>query len=171
MLLVYGAYHALETLSQLMQFSFETESYFIRDAPWSIFDFPRFPHRGIMIDSSRHFEPVETIKGVIDSLTYAKFNTLHWHIVDWQSFPFDSPSFPLLAEMGAYSEYERYTVDDVADVVEFARERGVRVMVEIGEMSLFCSCCGDGVQTRLGMHRRCAMGIPRSVHQLTARCR
>ena len=135
---VYGAYHALETLSQLVQFSFETETYFVRDAPWSITDFPRFAHRSLMIDSSRHFEPVPTIKGVIDSMTYAKVNTLHWHIVDWQSFPFDSPSFPLLAQMGAYSETERYTVDDVAEVVEYARQRGVRAMVEIGMLS---SCC------------------------------
>jgi hexosaminidase len=129
---VYGAYHALETLSQLMQFSFDNETYFVPNAPWSIFDFPRFAHRGILVDSSRHFEPVETLKRVIDSLTYAKFNTMHWHIVDEQSFPFDSPSFPLLSEMGAYSDYERYTVDDVAEVVEYARQRGVRVMVEIG---------------------------------------
>ncbi len=32
---------------------------------------------------------------------------------------------------GAYSQQERYTVNDVQDVVEFARQRGIRVMVEI----------------------------------------
>ena len=132
MIPVYGAYHALETLSQLMQFNFDTETYYIRQAPWSISDFPRFAHRGLLIDSSRHFEPVETIKKVIDSMTYAKLNVVHWHIVDWQSFPFNSPSYPLLAKMGAYSEYEQYTVNDVAEVIEFARQRGVRVMVEVG---------------------------------------
>ena len=131
---VYGAYHALETLSQLMQFNFDTETYFIPFAPWSIYDFPRFPHRSLLIDSSRHFEPVPTIKGVIDSMTYAKLNNLHWHLVDEQAFPFDSASFPLLSEKGAYSNYERFTVEDVAEVVEYARQRGVRVMVEIGLM-------------------------------------
>ena len=70
--------------------------------------------------------------GVIDSATYAKLNCIHWHLVDEQSFPFDSPSFPLLAGKGAYSAYERYTVADVAEVVEYARQRGIRVMVEIG---------------------------------------
>ncbi len=49
-----------------------------------------------------------------------------------QAFPFDSPSFPDLSRMGAYSNYERYTVDDVAEVVEYARQRGIRIMVEIG---------------------------------------
>lgn len=128
---VYGAYHALETLSQLIQFSYDSETYYIRGAPWEITDFPRFAHRGLMIDSSRHFEPVESIKRIIDSTTYAKLNVIHWHLVDWQAFPFDSPSFPLLSVYGAYSEEERYTVDDVAEVVEYARQRGIRVMVEI----------------------------------------
>jgi hexosaminidase len=71
-------------------------------------DFPRFQHRGVMIDTARHFEPVQTIKTVIDSLTYAKFNTLHWHVVDSQSFPFESRSYPNLWN-GAYSPQERYT--------------------------------------------------------------
>ena len=39
--IVFGAYHALETLSQLMQFSFNEQSYFIPFAPWTIYDFPR----------------------------------------------------------------------------------------------------------------------------------
>jgi hexosaminidase len=131
--IVYGAYHALETISQLMQFNFVTETYYIPNCPWTIVDYPRFPHRGLLIDSSRHFQPVQTIKNVIDSITYAKLNTIHWHIVDEQAFPFDSPSYPQLAGMGAYSNYERYTVDDVAQVIEYARERGVRVMVEVGK--------------------------------------
>ena len=42
-----------------------------------------------------------------------------------------SPSYPDLAGKGAYSPQERYTVGDVAEVVEFARQRGVRVMVEV----------------------------------------
>jgi hexosaminidase len=67
----------LETLSQLMQFSFDSELFFIPFAPWTVSDAPRFAHRGLLIDSSRHFEPVPTIMGVIDSMTYAKLNALH----------------------------------------------------------------------------------------------
>ena len=68
---------------------------------------------------------MQTIKNLIDSLTYAKINVIHWHIVDSQSFPFDAPSYPTLGSMGAYSPLERYTIKDVADVVEYARQRGV----------------------------------------------
>jgi len=94
-------------------------------------DEPRFPHRGLLIDTSRHFLPVPTIKGVIDSLTYAKLNTLHWHLVDSQSFPFDSSSYPKLSQYGAYSKFERYSTEDVQEVVQYAKSRGVRIMVEI----------------------------------------
>lgn len=55
--------------------------------PWYIHDAPRFPHRELLIDSSRHFLPVPALKQIIDSLPYAKINVLHWHIVDNQSFP------------------------------------------------------------------------------------
>lgn len=128
---VYGCYHAFETLSQMTSFSFDSVAYSIKAAPWSIVDFPRFPHRGLLIDTSRHFLPVPTIKAIIDSVTYAKVNTIHWHIVDAIAFPFDSPSYPLLGQMGAYSPEERFTVEDVSEVVEYARRRGVRVMVEL----------------------------------------
>jgi len=82
-----------------------------------------------MIDTARHFEPVAAIRAMVDSLPYAKLNVLHWHMVDAQSFPFQSRTSPRLWE-GAFSPSERYTQADVASVVEYARLRGVRVMVE-----------------------------------------
>jgi len=138
---VYGAYHALQTLSQLIVFNFDTQTYGIDQAPWHVADAPRFKHREVLVDSSRHFEPVQTLKNLIDSLTYAKINVVHWHIVDSQSFPFDSPAFPSLGQKGAYSPQERYTILDVADVIEFARQRGVRVMIEIDNPGHAASWC------------------------------
>lgn len=128
---VYGCYHALETLSQMINFDFDLQAYSIFNSPWIVSDAPRFPHRGILVDTSRHFLPVATLKIIIDSLTYAKFNTMHWHIVDAIAFPFDSKTYPQLAKYGAYSNEERFTEADVAEVVEYARERGIRVMVEL----------------------------------------
>jgi hexosaminidase len=128
---VYGVYHALQTLSQLIGFDFDQQQYVIRHTPWTIDDAPRFPHRGVMIDSSRHFEPIATIKKVIDTLEMAKFNTLHWHIVDAISFPFQSSTFPLLGAQTSYTPQQRFTPNDVRDVVQYARARGIRVLAEL----------------------------------------
>jgi hexosaminidase len=124
---VLGALHGLETFSQLVTFDFDAEAY---SSPCvSIRDAPRFPHRGLMMDTARHYEPVVAIRALVDSLPYAKLNVLHWHMVDAQSFPFQSRSSPRLWD-GAFSPSERYTQADVVSVVEYARLRGVRVMVE-----------------------------------------
>ena len=77
-------------------------------APWRISDAPRFAHRGLMIDTARHFEPLAAVRAIVDSLAYAKLNVLHWHMVDIQSFPFESTSSPRLWE-GAFAPSQRYT--------------------------------------------------------------
>ena len=127
---IYGAMRGLETLSQLVIFDFATQRYALgAGTPLSIDDAPRFAHRGLMIDTARHFETLPAIRSMVDSLPYAKINVLHWHIVDSQSYPFQSKTYPKLWD-GAYSAQERYTQADIAAIVEYARLRGVRVMVE-----------------------------------------
>lgn len=121
---VYGALHALESLSQLVVFNFETETYFIYTC--AIEDAPRYPHRGVLLDTSRHFESIPNLKRTIDALSYAKYNVLHWHVVDTQSFPFQSKTFPKLWN-GAYTNNERYLQSEIEDLVEYGRMRGVKV--------------------------------------------
>jgi len=38
-----------------------------------------------MIDSSRHFMPVEVVKRNLDAMAAVKLNVLHWHLVDDQA--------------------------------------------------------------------------------------
>nr|CAB3465228.1 unnamed protein product [Digitaria exilis] len=127
---VYGALHALETFSQLCNFDFNARIIQLHSAPWTILDKPRFPYRGLLIDTSRHYLPVPVIKSVIDSMAFSKLNVLHWHIVDEQSFPLQIPSYPKLWN-GAYSYSERYTFDDAIDIVQYAEKRGVNLLAEI----------------------------------------
>jgi len=82
-----------------------------------------------MIDAARHFLPLATIRAAIESLPYVKMNVLHIHMSDSQSFPLEIKSHPRLWS-GAFSYYERYTQADIADIVEYGRLHGVRVMVE-----------------------------------------
>ncbi|XP_057522383.1 beta-hexosaminidase 1 [Amaranthus tricolor] len=127
---VYGALRALETFSQLCTFDYGSKSVKIFKAPYYIQDEPTFAYRGLLVDTSRHYLPIAVIKQIIDSMSYAKLNVLHWHIVDEQSFPLETPSFPNLWK-GSYSRWERYTVEDAYEVVNFAKARGIHVMPEI----------------------------------------
>jgi len=138
---IFGVYHALETLSQLIEFDFDTGAYQIWNTPWKIDDAPRYRHRGVLMDTARHFLPLPIIKRLIDSMKLVKMNTLHWHLVDEQSFPIEIPSRPLLAKHGAYSKYERYSVGDMKEIVEYARRRGMRVVPEVDTPGHAASWC------------------------------
>ena len=82
-----------------------------------------------MIDSSRHFLPVEQIQKTIDSLMFNKMNVLHWHVIDQDSFPLFVPALPELSYYGHISGV--YSMTDVKDITTYAKTRGVRVVVEI----------------------------------------
>jgi len=85
-----GALRGLETLSQLVQFDFSMASYHIARLPLTITDAPRFLHRGFMVDTSRHYQPLAMLKRLLDSMAFVKMNLLHWHAVDDQSFPIEA---------------------------------------------------------------------------------
>jgi len=137
---VYGAMMGLQTLSQLVIYDFEAAAYYVPSTPITIEDAPRYPHRGMLLDTSRHFQPIKELQLTIDALSWAKYNVLHWHVVDTQSFPFESKTNPRLWK-GAYSNAERYSQADIRDLVEYGRARGVRIMIEFDMPGHAASWC------------------------------
>eukprot|EP00602_Paraphysomonas_sp_CaronLab_P004172 CAMPEP_0185024066 /NCGR_PEP_ID=MMETSP1103-20130426/6975_1 /TAXON_ID=36769 /ORGANISM="Paraphysomonas bandaiensis, Strain Caron Lab Isolate" /LENGTH=505 /DNA_ID=CAMNT_0027556915 /DNA_START=40 /DNA_END=1557 /DNA_ORIENTATION=+ len=126
---VWGSLRAFETFTQLLSRSDDgtvTASYL----PVDVSDDARFTHRGFMLDSSRHYLPVSEIQRMVDTLVMSKFNVLHWHMVDAQSFPVDTPSAPDLVK-GAYSPKLTYSMDDISALTAYAADRGVRLLPEI----------------------------------------
>jgi len=91
-------------------------------------DHPRYPWRGLMLDVSRHFMPLEVILRNLDAMAAVKLNVLHWHLSDDQGFRVESKLFPALQQMGSDGNY--YTQDQIRQVVAYARDRGIRVVPE-----------------------------------------
>jgi hexosaminidase len=132
---VYGVLHGLQTLLQLLAFVWlenndGTAIFTVTGASLQIMDYPRFPYRGLMIDTSRHYLPLDLILRNLDAMAMNKVNVLHWHMTDSQSWPYQSTNFPELSAQGAYCSSCVYTPADVQQVVQEAADRGIRVIPE-----------------------------------------
>lgn len=119
-----GAMHGLQTFLQLVDVSpdgFAAPAVTIQDKP-------RFPWRGLMIDSARHFIPLDIIKRNLDGMEAVKMNVFHWHLSENQGFRIESKKFPKLHELGSDGLF--YAQDEVRDLIAYARDRGIRVVPE-----------------------------------------
>jgi hexosaminidase len=54
-----------------------------------------------MLDSSRHFMPLDTVKRTLDGMAAVKLNVFHWHLTDDQGFRVESRRYPELHRMGS----------------------------------------------------------------------
>ncbi|XP_060057001.1 beta-hexosaminidase subunit beta-like [Erinaceus europaeus] len=125
---VWGVLRGLETFSQLIH---QDPNGIISIIESSVSDSPRFPHRGILIDTARHYLPIKAILKTLDAMAMNKFNVLHWHIVDDQAFPYQSATFPQLSKKVSYwNLISKMLPKDVRKVIEYARLRGIRVIPE-----------------------------------------
>lgn len=129
-----------------------------------ISDKPKYHYRSFMIDSCRHFFPVEDIKKMIDICTTLKFNKFHWHLTDDQGWRVQIDKYPELTTIGSVRKETNlgkeitsvpyggfYTKEEIREVVEFACERFIEVVPEFeipGHTSALLAslpglCCGD----------------------------
>jgi hexosaminidase len=117
-----GAMRGMETILQLL--SKDDKSYYFPIV--EVMDSPRFSWRGLMIDVSRHFIPIDVLKRNIEAMSQVKMNVLHLHLSDNESFRFESKIFPELQAKGSDGNF--YHQSELTDLIRFAVERGILIV-------------------------------------------
>jgi hexosaminidase len=104
-----GGLHALETFSQLFYtHSRSVNMVYTPYAPVVIEDGPAFVHRGLNLDISRNWISPSHVRRTIEAMAFNKFNRLHMHASDAQSWPLNIPTLPELAREGTYHPDQIY---------------------------------------------------------------
>jgi hexosaminidase len=116
-----GVLRALATLAQLP----EPAGAGFQLPAVQIDDQPRFAWRGLMIDTARHFIPLDALKRQVDAMELVKLDVLHLHLSDNEGFRVESRVYPELASPDGF-----YTQGQIRDLVAYAADRGVRVVPE-----------------------------------------
>ena len=120
----HGVLRAFVTIAQLLT-TYNGDAYF---PLVEIKDKPSLKWRGLMLDVSRHFHPIEQIVSLLDGMEFVKLNVFHWHLSDDQGFRVESKVFPKLHTQASEGEY--FTQEQVKLVIKEATARGIRVVPE-----------------------------------------
>jgi len=146
-----GIFYGIQSLRQLMPAEVEDSSVAELAIPAvRIQDEPRYAYRGMMLDVSRHFFPVEFVKKFIDLIALHKMNTFHWHLTNDHGWRIEIMKYPKLTEIGSVRKetvLEKnldpyigdgeehggfYTQEEVKEIVRYAEKRHIMVIPEIG---------------------------------------
>jgi hexosaminidase len=124
---VFGARHGLETFSQLVQFDRVAGAYSVSGL--NVVDAPRYPWRGLLVDSSRHWLTPNHLLNVLDGLAFSKLNFLQVGFgIDW-SWTVESLAYPNLTQVSYGPKGTHvYSRDTVRWLVQEAAYRGVRLV-------------------------------------------
>lgn len=135
-----GQLYALVSLAQLAQ---QNETI----ACQVIEDVPRFGYRGQMLDCSRHFHELDTVKKLLEQMTWLKLNRFHWHLTDDEGWRIEIDAYPELTSIGAWRGHDEalepqfgsgfpryggfYSKAQIREVLAFAAARNIMVIPEI----------------------------------------
>ena len=134
-----GLFAGVQTLHQLLPVAIDSTT--VQPGPWlvpggHIEDYPRFEHRGAMLDVARHFFTVAQVQRYIDQIALYKVNYLHLHLSDDQGWRIAITSWPNLAIFGGATAVGGdpggyYTQADYSAIVAYAAARYVTIVPEI----------------------------------------
>lgn len=139
-----GVFYGIQTLRKSIAVN---QSLKIEMPAVKISDEPRFGYRGMMLDVSRHFCSLDSVKRWIDMLALHNMNVFHWHLTDDQGWRIEIKKYPGLTEIGSKrtetvigrnsGKYDGiphggfYTQQEAREIVAYAAERYINVIPEI----------------------------------------
>ncbi len=144
-----GALAAIQSLHQLSMLQHTAALPFVE-----IQDKPRFAYRGLHLDVSRHFMPIDFLKKYIDVMALYKFNQFHWHLTDGAGWRLEIQRYPELTKKAAwrpqahFADWEKYgkryveqgtanahggfyTQAQARELVVYAARKGINIIPEI----------------------------------------
>jgi hexosaminidase len=149
-----GIFYGVQSLLQLLPP--EIDSPLPTNVVWSvpcvaIFDQPRFPWRGVMLDCARHFFSKQDTERLLDAMAALKLNTFHWHLTDDQGWRLEITNYPALTTNSAWRNGIDYTLNprasdatnaagqyggfytqaEAREIVAYAQQRHITVVPEI----------------------------------------
>ena len=120
----------------------------------TILDYPRFRHRGLMIDESRSFKGLAFLKKQVDAMAMLKLNVLHLHLDDsagwrmeidsrgeltartafrkgWDYFAWEAGKYQFATADDPEGSGGFYTQQELKELVAYAAHRHITVIPEI----------------------------------------
>ena len=100
-----GVFYGIQTLRKSLPI---TKTANVSFPAVKIQDYPRFAYRGMMLDVSRHFFTLDSIKRYIDMLALHNINRFHWHLSEDQGWRIEVKKYPLLTQEGSWRDFDEY---------------------------------------------------------------
>ena len=174
-----GVFYGIQSFLQLILSSKRENS--VQIPLLFIEDYPRFRWRGFMLDVSRHYQPIETVKKLLKIMAFLKMNRFHWHFNDDQGWRIEIKDYPKLTSIGSKRKDTQiggflskkyrgiphegfYTIEDIRDIIQFAQQRYIQIIPEL-EIPGHCSaviasypevsCIGNQIEvkTKSGIYK------------------
>lgn len=139
-----GVFYGIQTLRKSLPVVQEAD---VALPAVAINDAPRFKHRGMMLDVSRHFFTLDSVKRYIDIMALHNINRFHWHLSDDQGWRIEIKKYPELTQIGSRrketvighntGKYDGipyggfYTQEEAKELVAYAKDRYITVIPEI----------------------------------------
>lgn len=139
-----SVFHGIQTLRKSLPFDAKGENVGMPAAV--ITDYPRFGHRGMMLDVCRHIFTLDSIKQFIDVMALHNMNKFHLHLTEDQGWRMEIKKYPELTQVGAWRSGTKigktetydsiryggyYTQEELRELVQYAADRHITIIPEV----------------------------------------